>query len=51
MITGSGENTPSTASAYALAGLAAHTRYVRVFVQGAAASGERSVTIGLRVVP
>lgn len=51
VITGAGENTPSTASAHALAGIAIHTRHVRVFLQGALASGELSVGLGLRVVP
>lgn len=50
VITGSGENTPSAASVHGLAGLAIHTRHVRVFVQGAAAPGELSLGIGLRVV-
>ena len=51
VITGAGENTPSTAAAHALAGLAIHTRHVRVFLQGAVASGEVSVGLGVRVVP
>ena len=50
VITGSGESTPSVASVHGLAGLALHTRHVRVFVQGAVAPGELSAGIGLRVV-
>jgi hypothetical protein len=51
VITGSGESTPSVASAHALAGIAIHTRYVRVFLQGAFAPSELSVSLGLRIAP
>lgn len=51
VITGTGENAPSTATAYALGGIAIHTRHARVFLQGALASGELSVALGLRIVP
>jgi hypothetical protein len=47
-IEGQGEHGPNTLNAYALAGLAAHTRHVRVFVQGATGSGELGVNVGLR---
>lgn len=50
-IVGSGENTPSTATVHALAGVEVHTRHARVFLQGAFAPGELSVGLGLRVVP
>ena len=48
VITGSGENTPSTFSAHAIAGLAVHTRYVRPFLQGSFAPGETAASLGVR---
>jgi len=50
-ITGSGESSPSIASAHAIAGAMIHTRHARVFMQGTLGSGELSVALGLRVVP
>jgi hypothetical protein len=50
-ITGSGESSPSALGVHALAGLLVHTRHARVFMQGALAPGELSVSVGLRVVP
>jgi hypothetical protein len=49
-IEGTGENDPNALNVYGLAGLAAHTRHVRVFLQGALASGELSASLGMRVV-
>lgn len=51
VITGSGDSSPSTASAHALAGFAIHTRHARVFLQGALAPSEVSVSLGLRIAP
>jgi hypothetical protein len=48
VITGSGENTPSTLGAHAITGLAIHTRYVRFFLQGTFASGETAASLGVR---
>lgn len=48
VITGSGENTPSTLGAHAITGLAIHTRYVRFFLQGTFASGETAASLGAR---
>lgn len=49
VITGSGENTPSPISVHAIAGIEAHTRHARVFLQGAFAPGETAASIGLRL--
>lgn len=51
VITGSGESSPSAASAHALAGIAVHTRHVRVSLQGAFAPSELSVSLGVRIAP
>jgi len=48
VITGSGENTPSTPGAHAITGLAIHTRYARFFLQGTFASGETAASLGVR---
>lgn len=48
VITGSGENTPSTFNAHALTGVAIHTRHVRVFLHGAFAPGEIAASLGAR---
>jgi len=48
VITGSGASSPSAVTVHALAGLALHTKYVRVFVQGALAPGELAVALGVR---
>ena len=48
VITGSGASSPSAVTVHALAGLALHTKYVRVFVQGAVAPGELAAAIGVR---
>jgi len=50
-ITASGTNEPDVITVHALAGLELHTRYVRVFAQGAVAPSEEAVTIGVRVTP
>ena len=50
-IMASGNNSPSPVTAHALGGLQLHTRYVRVFLQGAIATGEIGLAIGLRIVP
>jgi hypothetical protein len=51
VITGSGENTPSTLAVHAIAGLGIHTRHARVFLQGGVTPDERSVMLALRMVP
>jgi hypothetical protein len=51
VITGSGESTPSTATVHGIVGAAIHTRHARVFLQGAFAPDELSISIGLRIVP
>lgn len=48
VITGSGENAPSTIGAHAITGLAIHTRYARFFLQGTFASGETAASLGVR---
>lgn len=48
IIVGSGENGPTGLTMHGLAGLAVHTRRVRVFAQTALAPGETSVAIGTR---
>jgi len=50
-ITASGTNEPDAFTVHALAGLELHTRYVRVFAQGAIAPSEEAVTVGVRVTP
>ena len=50
-IAASGTGGPDTWSVHALAGAELHTRYVRVFVQGALAPSEEAVTIGVRAAP
>lgn len=50
-ISGTGESAPNAASAHALAGIAIHTRHARVFLQGAFAPNELSVSLGLRIAP
>jgi len=50
-ITGSGERGPSAASVHALVGAMIHTRHARVFLQGAFAPDELSVSLGVRMVP
>jgi hypothetical protein len=50
-ITASGTNEPDVFSVHALAGVELHTRYVRVFAQGALAPSEEAVTIGVRATP
>ncbi len=49
VITGSGENSASPVNVHALAGVAVHTRHVRVFLQGALAPGELAAALGLRM--
>jgi hypothetical protein len=48
-ITASGKSGPDTLSVHALGGIELHTRYVRVYVQGAIAPSEDAVSLGLRV--
>ena len=50
-IVGSGESSPSAASVHWIIGAMVHTRHARVFMQGAFAPGELSVSLGLRMVP
>jgi hypothetical protein len=50
-ITGSGESSPSVLSVHAIAGALIHTRHARIFLQGAFAPGELSVSLGVRIVP
>lgn len=51
MITGTGTGGPDLVSVHTLAGLELHTRYFRLFLQGALAPGEEALTFGMRVVP
>ena len=51
VITGTGTGGPDLVSVHALTGLELHTRYFRMFLQGALAPGEEALTFGLRVVP
>ena len=48
VITASESDGPSGVTAHALAGIALHTKHVRVFVQGLIAPEERAVSLGLR---
>ncbi|HEX5059305.1 MAG TPA: hypothetical protein VFV99_08100, partial [Kofleriaceae bacterium] len=50
-ITGSGDSGPSAATVHALVGAMIHTRHARIFLQGAFAPDELSVSLGLRMVP
>jgi hypothetical protein len=50
-IVGSGESGPSAANVHWLVGALVHTRHARVFIQGAFAPSELSVSLGLRMVP
>jgi hypothetical protein len=48
LITASETDGPSAVTVHGLAGIALHTRHVRVFVQGLIAPEERAVSLGLR---
>jgi hypothetical protein len=48
-ITASGSSGPDTVSVHALGGIELHTRYMRVYLQGAIAPSEDAVTFGLRI--
>ncbi len=48
VITATETDGPSTVTVHGLAGIALHTRHVRVFVQGVIAPEERAVSLGLR---
>jgi hypothetical protein len=50
-ITGSGESSPSAVNVHAIAGTMLHTRHARIFLQGAFAPGELSLSLGVRIVP
>lgn len=48
VITASESDGPTSVTVHALAGLALHTKHVRVFVQGLIAPDERAVSLGVR---
>ncbi len=51
VITGSESDSPTPFTAHALAGIAVHTRHVRVLLQSQVSPGELAINLGLRIAP
>ncbi len=50
-ITASEQGSPSPVAVHALGGVQLHTRHARVFLQGALATGDFGLALGVRIVP